>query len=782
MANYFNEVSRLQAAIDALDEYFGGDESTTVTYNGKTKNSIEKSFSDRFAGLQAMVNGRLTFATKALMDAAGAPPNNELAEVWNDPTPGNNKLYGWDETHWTESKLSSYTDLKTRIQETDVNLKTRIPEQPLPHSLDNFVWAITDSEGKVGMGLKSNGEFFSSICQEVMGLTQRQHSVETQVLAVAPDGSTDIAWGISDQNGALGLALTRDGKLWATLANPESLRFKTDENIVWSVADAAGQVALGIDKSGRTVGEIANRCDNIDQALSACDTRLELLEGSRFTSDDASPLVLVENAGDFDQLVVIDADGKHPLTDGSYNARNPSVHKNSYVKFSSDRDGVERLYRMLLSGQTVCKSHNNTLEHILIIGQSNSIPKRGMGVDASLTGDLVNDPYGIFMFNGWVNPNRVTDSAWWDTALQDVPIDPGNMAYLIPAGDGLFNNESHGFGACEAINSQAERLFLISGHGKGGASYSVLKKDVPAENYSAYRNSIEAVAAGKRAANALGLDYKVTALFCEHGESDAQNSGYLDHLIEWRDNYNADIKRITGQADNIPLLISQQNSWSLGGNFATSKSVIAQYQFQRDGYGYLVAPKYFIPHDANGPTNPDGIHTSAYGTRLLDEYYAKALQAGETWSPLMPESVQANGKTITVSFAGRVGDLRFNIYHETNNPHGVSDPGQYGFELLNAGGIAITSVVLSDDKTQVIVATDGDVPNGTELAYAYTGELMAHAGPLTGPRGCLADSDTTPPSEKLQNWRATQLGMNGAAVTEPLCNWCVTFLETVEIL
>ena len=96
-------LDNLQALYEQAEAAIFGDENTSATLNGQSRDSLSKQIKSKFDALQAMVQGRLTYETKSAMDAAGAPPSGELAEVWNDSTLENNGLYGWDGSAWVKS-------------------------------------------------------------------------------------------------------------------------------------------------------------------------------------------------------------------------------------------------------------------------------------------------------------------------------------------------------------------------------------------------------------------------------------------------------------------------------------------------------------------------------------------------------------------------------------------------------------------------------------------------------------------------------------------------------
>jgi hypothetical protein len=70
-----------------------------------------------------------------------------------------------------------------------------------------------------------------------------------------------------------------------------------------------------------------------------------------------------------------------------------------------------------------------------------------------------------------------------------------------------------------------------------------------------------------------------------------------------------------------------------------------------------------------------------------------------------------------------------------------------------ASAPAIASVTLLDDTT-VRLELSGDPADTARVGYAAVGPPGAPAGPSTGARGCLRDSDTTTGSDgvKLPNW------------------------------
>ncbi|HHF3058953.1 TPA: hypothetical protein ACPJ0X_000354 [Vibrio diabolicus] len=101
--NFFELLDSFQKNIDWLNQILKGGSFDTVLIDGVLKPSISKDISDQYARIQAMVQGRVSYATKADMDADTTQPENTIAEVWNDTTITNNGLYGRTGNVWVKS-------------------------------------------------------------------------------------------------------------------------------------------------------------------------------------------------------------------------------------------------------------------------------------------------------------------------------------------------------------------------------------------------------------------------------------------------------------------------------------------------------------------------------------------------------------------------------------------------------------------------------------------------------------------------------------------------------
>ena len=142
MSSFPDLLTSFEEAVEALKVKLSQDPNSSTNYNGEYLQSIVKDVEDQFAAIQAMVQGRLTYETKAAMDAAGAPPaGTVLAEVWRESIEGNNGLYGWTGSAWEKS---SY----------DPRNEVRITGE----------YALVDPAGKIydGQGINAGGNFVVS--------------------------------------------------------------------------------------------------------------------------------------------------------------------------------------------------------------------------------------------------------------------------------------------------------------------------------------------------------------------------------------------------------------------------------------------------------------------------------------------------------------------------------------------------------------------------------------------------------------------------------------------
>jgi hypothetical protein len=366
------------------------------------------------------------------------------------------------------------------------------------------------------------------------------------------------------------------------------------------------------------------------------------------------------------------------------------------------------------------------IHHVMITGQSLSTGATSVVVSAV-------QPFANLSFNTGVRAGGVNLTAF-------VP--------LVETWDGS-QGETIASGLANLIAAQEAQAggaytMLLSSHGVSGYPYSAIKKGT-----EAFANGMAQVTAGLTIAAMTGQPYAARAVTVVHGESDhiAGNLGYADDLLAWQSDYEADIAAITGVARPVPMFLCQMSAHTKYGQ-ATSRIPALQLAAARARPDriFVVGPKYFMPYT-------DGVHLTGDGERWLGEYYAKAYRKvlidGERWLPVQPQQIVRDGAVITIEFAVPAPPL---VLDEVT----ITNPGNFGFEFSDNSGAtpAIAAVTLVGPTTVQVTLASAPVGGNRRIRYAHTGVAGQDAGPTTGARGNLRDSDPTvsPNGYSLVNW------------------------------
>lgn len=293
-----------------------------------------------------------------------------------------------------------------------------------------------------------------------------------------------------------------------------------------------------------------------------------------------------------------------------------------------------------------------------------------------------------------------------------------------------------------AVPGNADRDLLMHNWAQDGQCYSVLRKGGSGTQYA---DSIAAVAQSAAVPPSGKTAIKVRAVLCVHGECDASNANYADNLATWQSDYESDIQAATGQADAVPMFMSE---WQ-----AASVNNIYGAYLANPTKNILVCPKYFLAHS-------DSLHLVSSQYTLLGEYYAKAywqhVILGIPWHPLRPTSISRSGAVITLIYnTGRVGNLVF----DTTAVTALAD-GNYGFKYQDfaTSMIGVQSVAITDAANGIMQVTLSADP-GIGGFFSY-GAVGSGGGPETGKRGNLRDSDpaVSRSGTNLYNWATNWYG------------------------
>jgi hypothetical protein len=322
------------------------------------------------------------------------------------------------------------------------------------------------------------------------------------------------------------------------------------------------------------------------------------------------------------------------------------------------------------------------------------------------------------------------------------PIRPGMPGYPAIAYPNNIAGETPNEGMANQISATTMALggyshvTAATNVGESGQSITVIEKNGTGNAFAA---TLYEAAAIKALAAAQNKTYGVAAVILTHGETDSQDPNYEQEITKLRSDYDQDLKAITGQKEDVLMLISQQASFPADGG--ASLSAVAAWKLGVDDPAHFlcVGPKYQYWYA------PDHVHFDAPNYRRLGEKYAEVytevVLKKKPWAPLQPTKISHSGATITIDF------------HVPNPPlaweEGISAPHQgyapwakgRGFEV--GAGVPLTITDVTIQGSSVIITLDKPPPAmPITIAYAMRQDGPGYAGGTdAGRRGQLRDSD-----------------------------------------
>ncbi|EFB6862416.1 tail fiber/spike domain-containing protein [Escherichia coli] len=305
------------------------------------------------------------------------------------------------------------------------------------------------------------------------------------------------------------------------------------------------------------------------------------------------------------------------------------------------------------------------------------------------------------------------------------------------------------------ITSGISKKAFFHGQAYGGMAYAEIKKG---GSTGVYEKCITQ-------AGSVKLRYPSTvyrAITFIHGEQDGvnNNTNYSANLSEWINDFNSDLKSVTGQSENVHGYLCQTASaggYGFNGGITqtTFPTPIQQLKAHQENSSLtMVCSKYFLKYH-------DHAHITNQSQGVLGEYYSKAIiyesTKGIKFEPCRPVSFTKLSNSIVIKFIGVENGLEI----DTSIVKPIEN---YGFSYSDYAGNTITSVsITATDEVTVILS--GEPSSGAVIAYAYHngsgGAVNQAAG--KGDRG---------------NLRGTS--RDTSKVTGQLLHpWCVIFREEI---
>jgi hypothetical protein len=241
------------------------------------------------------------------------------------------------------------------------------------------------------------------------------------------------------------------------------------------------------------------------------------------------------------------------------------------------------------------------------------------------------------------------------------------------------------------------------------------------------------------------------------GESDigvTAKATYKTALSGLQTDLQTDIQAKTGQTDTVKLLVTQTAAHGFYTGGTTPDIALGQYEVaQANANVKLVMPLYFLDYGASDVhfTNESAKWVGAY----LGLAYKRVVLEGRDWRPLAPIRKIVQGKVMVVIFDVPTPPLVLDSAW-------VSDPGSYGFAVVDSGGSprTVTRVEIAGPD-RVKITCSATLASTDKVRYAWSPHSGQLPGRFIGPRGCLRDS------------AGDSLVFDPAGINRPMHNWCI---------
>ncbi|MGL1204411.1 sialate O-acetylesterase [Vibrio parahaemolyticus] len=545
--------------------------------------------------------------------------------------------------------------------------------------------------------------------------------------------------GISDEFGRMIMAFGLDGviKIFTQLAIGFA-DFKAEKGRA-GLSINNGELQLGVSAGGTPfVGNTdVHSTDNLSYAIMDQTGRMAFIIYSDGTIQTAGQQL--SPSTDEYAWSVQDKDGRVALM----------VLPDGTVDFIPNEKLIEKIIPSSLGEFNPMLTDHN---HILMHGQSLSV---GLASRPAITGES-----GI----GALMPDSGTYDGVRDVSQGVNGGPPVSTGYspMMTLGDASMGNEVPTAGACEQLQLMLNERFGSGQHvvigsncGHGGYKIDQLDKEGDGSGVTPnYTLGVEQSQLYKRHSSGLDKHCLTQAMLWMQGESDIWDGTSKEEYKRRFKNLIMDFSSDINQSYQPVLLTYQVGSHTKCGDIASPDIPIAQWEVSKEHpYIKMACPTYILDY------NSDGIHLKNHSSRWIGCYFGKALfkllTDGE-WKPLQPERINRQGNIILI-------DMHVPVPPLVIDQEAVLDPGDYGFEVWNGSKKEkIKSISLVGDS-KIKIVLESDVIGKVIVRYGI-GTKGSNAGPQTGPRGNIRDSDPT--MSALRD-----------ADNKPysLFNWCVIF-------
>lgn len=346
-------------------------------------------------------------------------------------------------------------------------------------------------------------------------------------------------------------------------------------------------------------------------------------------------------------------------------------------------------------------------------------------------------PDRVFMFAGGVIPAGGAAARLEDDETQS--FEPGKNVWI---------NECPVLsGACRIADGVPDTLF-VSSFARNGTKIEDLSR-----GSQAYDNMIHCISHAYSWCMYHGIAYKIAPISFIHGTANSADTPevYKGKIEIWYNQLNDDIKRITGQTEDIRIILDQARNGLMGlSQFQLALEFPDRYRcVGPQSYGHLLA---------------DFVHMMAPGYLNEGAKAGRAVLNWDTWWPLYPTSAIRTGTTVVLTFHNPSGTP---LVLDTVTVTNMAD-GMYGFRWLDSTNSAtVTNVAIAG--TDTVTLTLSNVPTGSNpkigIADLNEGTVLSNDGNFvtSDKRSNLRDSNT-------------DVDLTGA----PMWNWAAHYQINVQ--
>jgi hypothetical protein len=313
-----------------------------------------------------------------------------------------------------------------------------------------------------------------------------------------------------------------------------------------------------------------------------------------------------------------------------------------------------------------------------------------------------------------------------------------NNIYVL---DGTYGETPH-----SGMANTLSTIWAARGMGDYVTAHSVVGwsghclKDIDKEGgQRSYSAALSETRVFKSLADASGKTYGVGGVILTHGECDASSPDYETGLYTLWQDYNTDLKAITGQTRDVVLLASQESAEEAG--YDSSAVQVWRAGVDHPGQIICTGPKYAF--------GLYGLHMPAPGYERVGEKYAEVfdlvVNGGVDWKPVGPNRIARSGATITIDFdvpnPPLVWDTHLVPPHQ--QVHTAWANGR-GFEVVDGSmnEVPIASVSIQGASVVLTLAEAPAASPALTVGYALTQDAGGfQGGGDQGLHGLLRDSD-----------------------------------------